>query len=139
LEAAKTLGSSFADGLFLVALQDANGARALVTAMARALHLPLAGTHDPQAQLFNFLADKRVLLVLDNLEQIVDEVEVLATLLAAAPGVKMLATSREVLNLTDEWLLTLGELPVPDEHALRDTTGEALQRYDAVRLFAERA
>ena len=139
LEAAATLFTHFADGATVVALQDATNALALVNTTVRALHCPLAGSQDPQTQLLNFLSDKNLLLVLDNLEQLVDEAGWLTTLLAAVPGVKVLATSREVLNLTNEWLLSVDGLPVPDEHALAQHDVEAFAQYDAMQLFVERA
>ncbi|GAA0443921.1 BTAD domain-containing putative transcriptional regulator [Actinoplanes campanulatus] len=80
------------------------------------------------------LAGRRLLLVLDNCEQVVDEAAALAGhLLPRAPELRILATSREPLGLTGEVLHPVGGLPVPPE----DTTD--LDGFPAVRLFADRA
>ncbi len=139
VEAAATLVPHFANGAVFVPLQDATDPLSLLTVIAHALHCPLAGSHDPLTQLINFLTHKELILVLDNLEHLLDGVEPISTLLAAVPGVKILATSREVLNLVDEWLYPLDELPVPDEKALAHEDVTNLAAYDAVSLFVERA
>ncbi|MEV0902322.1 BTAD domain-containing putative transcriptional regulator [Actinoplanes sp. NPDC049802] len=80
------------------------------------------------------LAGRRLLLVLDNCEHVVDEAATLAGhLLPRAPGLRILATSREPLGITGEMLHPVGGLPVPPA----DTTD--LTGFAAVRLFADRA
>ncbi|MBN1966705.1 MAG: hypothetical protein JW910_18780, partial [Anaerolineae bacterium] len=78
------------------------------------------------------------LLVLDNFEHLLDGAEHLPDLLAAAPGLKLLVTSREALRLQEEWLRPLTGLRAPD-----DTAGNGLsvglESYSAVQLFVERA
>jgi predicted ATPase len=82
--------------------------------------------------------DKQVLLVLDNCEHLLDACAALASrLLAAAPGVRILATSRQALGTAGEHLLEVPPLPVPDPG--RPMTPRAIARGEAVRLFAERA
>ena len=84
----------------------------------------------PQRQLLEHLADRRLLLVLDNFEHLLggqeagdrgqeaeDGAGLLVEILQAAPGVKLLVTSRERLNLRDEWLLPLGGLALPPDDA----------------------
>jgi predicted ATPase len=80
---------------------------------------------------------KRLLLVLDNFEQVADAAPLLAELLAAAPGLKMLVSSRSMLRLSGEHEFPVPPLPVPPAGAARDvgTAG----RYASVRLFTERA
>ena len=63
--------------------------------------------HDPAAQLLALVAGKRMLVVLDN-RQHLDDVSLVADLVAAAPGVRVLATSRERLHLQAEWIFELG-------------------------------
>ncbi|MER6826438.1 BTAD domain-containing putative transcriptional regulator [Streptosporangium sp. NPDC000563] len=90
----------------------------------------------PLARLVAALADRPVLLVLDNCEHLVAEVAELAGhLLAACPGLRVLATGREALGITGEVLHPVAPLPVP-----RAGTGaEEALAYPAVRLFADRA
>ncbi|MFC0114045.1 ATP-binding protein [Kibdelosporangium aridum] len=99
--------------------------------------------------LADHLTDKRLLLVLDNCEHLVGACAVLASelLLAAAPGLRILATSRQALTVAGEHLLEVPPLPVPDpEQPLRprtvtrhEATRHEATRHEAVRLFAERA
>ena len=90
---------------------------------------------DPNTQLFSYLKDKQVLLLADNLEHLLSGpgIEVLSELLASAPQVKLLTTSRESLRLQGEWVFEVHGLPVPDNEradgALQDTSAELfLQR-----------
>ncbi|MFC4063996.1 BTAD domain-containing putative transcriptional regulator [Actinoplanes subglobosus] len=80
------------------------------------------------------LSDRRLLLVLDNCEHVVDAAAALAgRLLAGASGLRILATSREPLGITGEALVPVGGLPVPPE------TADDLAAFPAVRLFLDRA
>lgn len=98
--------------------------------------MPANQTDGGTARLVSGLAARRMLLILDNCEQIVTEVARLAhTLLGACPGVRILATSREALGITGETLCPVPRLAVPAEGTSLD---EALAA-PAVRLFADRA
>jgi predicted ATPase len=88
-------------------------------------------------RLAGVLGGKRVLLVLDNCERVVDAASVVADLLARAPGVKVLTTSRTPLHAYGEREFPLPPFPMPDLTRLPSV--EALSQYDAVRLFIERA
>jgi predicted ATPase len=83
------------------------------------------------------LASKHLLLVLDNFERLIDAVSVVADLLAHAPGVKVLATSRTPLRAYGEHEFPLLPFPMPDLADLPSV--EALSQYEAVRLFIQRA
>jgi predicted ATPase len=80
---------------------------------------------------------KRLLLVLDNFEQVAEAAPLLAELLSAAPGLKMLATSRTMLRLSGEHEFPVPPLPVPPAGAVSDVA--TARRYDSVRLFTLRA
>ena len=77
------------------------------TFLVEALELPASPT-PPEAQLREHLRSRELLLVLDNLEHLLGATPLLAELLAHAPGLKLLVTSRERLNLRGEWLLPPG-------------------------------
>lgn len=137
LEAASQVQDDFADGVYFVPLAPVISARYLVPVIADALGLAFASASraDPKAQLFSYLKEKQVLLLLDNLEQLLAEpgIELLADLLADAPHVKLLATSREALGLQGEWVFEVQGLPIPDG---RDA---AKAQNTSVELFLQRA
>jgi predicted ATPase len=101
--------------------------------IAGVLNVPLSGAGEPAMPLLNFLKNKQMLLVLDNFEHVLDGAELLGRILAEAPRIKMLVTSREALNLVQEWRLELTGLPLPE------LSGENVSANSAVQLFVERA
>jgi predicted ATPase/DNA-binding SARP family transcriptional activator/Tfp pilus assembly protein PilF len=131
----------FDDGIYFVALAAVAEAGALVPAIAASLGLSFYDRIPPLVQLLNYLRGKHILLVIDNFEHLLDGVEVLLDILRTAPGVKLLVTSREPLDLEAEWLLAVEGLPYPDEEALTHQAeeGAAILDYSAVRLFVLQA
>src|SRR5512143_2786604 len=138
IETAVHIQTIFADGVYFVPLASVSATRFIVPVIADAIGFTFqsASLIDPQLQLFNYLKEKQVLLVVDNLEHLLAEpgVEVLADLLANAPRVKLLATSRESLGLQDEWAFEVQGLPIPES---RYTEGSA--QNTSVELFLQRA
>ncbi|HMQ30947.1 MAG TPA: BTAD domain-containing putative transcriptional regulator [Chloroflexaceae bacterium] len=134
IELAARHAPAFADGAAFAALQPIASPELLVGAVADAVGCRLSGAEAPRVQLLSHLRDKALLLVLDNFEHLLAGAELLGELLAAAPGLRLLVTSREVLNLQEEWSYPLDGLAFPPEVATADAEG-----YAAVRLFAERA
>ncbi len=126
--------TTFADGVFFVPLQPVQMATAVLPTIADTLHLQLKANDTPLRQIGRFLHNKTTLLLLDNLEQLLACADDLSDLLAVAPGLKLLVTSREVLNLQEEWLYPVAGLPVPIDLSDPDTI-----QGDAVALFIERA
>ncbi len=126
--------SGFPDGIYFVSLQPLNEASLMVSAMVESLRLTSYDQHDPHTQLFDFLRDKQLLLILDNVEHLLDGVALVSDLLADAPGVTVLATSREALNLQEEWRYPVKGLSFP----LSDLTPE-VEDYEAVQLFLHNA
>jgi predicted ATPase len=138
LRVATQVRAAFPHGVWLVelaALTDGNllpQTLADILGIRDQLHAPTAG------MLADHLADKQLLLVLDNCEHLVDTSAALVSeLLTMAPGLRVLATSRQALGVVGEQLLEVPPLPVPAPG--RQMTTRAIARYDAVRLFAERA
>lgn len=135
LAAAGAVVEHFVDGVYFVNLQPAEAAASIPTAIAAALKLTLRDSRPALVQVGEHLATKEMLLLLDNFEHLMaGGVDILLDILAAAPRVKLLVTSREVLNLREEWIYHLYGLPVPTDHGV-----EGWHEYGAVQLFVERA
>ena len=135
LRAAEGLVEHFADGVCFVPLDALGSAELLAPTLLETLHVPRSPTLTPEGQLLRHLADQHLLLVLDGFEKLLEGATLVAQVLREAPGVKVLVTSRERLNLQEEWLLPLQGLSYPGEEAVT----EALEGYEAVRLFVQRA
>lgn len=120
----------FTDGLFCVPLASVHSASYLVPAIAQVLGVVVAGSTDLRGQIVSSLRDRRILLLLDNLEHLLGSVDVIAELLQAAPEIKLLVTSQVRLNLSGEWVFDIQGLPfpAPDEE-------QNLESYGSVRLF----
>ncbi|NEE03642.1 AfsR/SARP family transcriptional regulator [Phytoactinopolyspora halotolerans] len=98
----------------------------------------LPRAYEASRRLVDVLADKDVVLVLDNCEHLVEAVAVLAdTLLAACPRLRVVCTSREPLDVAGEQLYSVGPLGLPD--ADQHVSADDAYAYGAIRLFAERA
>src|SRR5690606_39363571 len=96
---------SFPHGVYFVSMVGATSANYLVTALVDALDLTL-GLQEPEAQLLAYLRDRELLLIIDNFGHLVEAgVRLLSRILQHAPGVHILVTSRERLNLTEEWVV----------------------------------
>jgi predicted ATPase/class 3 adenylate cyclase len=146
LEAAGNLVDRFGDGVWLAELAALGDPSQIAPEIARAVGAPDVPGVPISAVLTQFLADKDLLLLVDNAEHLVDGVAGLAgPLLAAAPRLRILATSREALAVPGEAVLQLQSLSCPafDRHgSTEDTTQAALDAAgatEAVRLFVERA
>jgi predicted ATPase/class 3 adenylate cyclase/DNA-binding SARP family transcriptional activator len=87
-----------------------------------------------QDLLFRFLSDRKALLVLDNLEQLIGCADVISGLISSAPGVKLLVTSRERLNLPNEWVLEIVGLSFPHGQELSQVS-----QFESVQLFVKTA
>ncbi|MFI8996423.1 ATP-binding protein [Streptomyces sp. NPDC053542] len=136
LRAAYEAQPSFRDGAWWVELSPLRrGGSLLAHTIAEALPLADQTTRPMIDVLAEYLAERETLLVLDTCEHLVDECALVAeALLAAAPGLRIVVTSRRPLGIAEERLLTVAPLPVPEtsEH-------EAVEEADAVALLAARA
>ena len=133
VEIASRQSSLFGDGVYFVPLQPLPDSQMLATAIADAIGLSFSGQKDPVVQLLYYLRGKQILLLLDNFEHLLDGVPLLVQILEAAQNVKLLVTSREVLNIQQEWLCQVRGLPVPS-----GSNEEDLEHYGSTRLFVER-
>jgi predicted ATPase/Tfp pilus assembly protein PilF len=103
---------AFADGVAFIELAPINTPDLLIAALAQHLGLDLKKANDPGRWLLAYLADKSLLLVLDNFEQLLDSVAFISAIRAQAPHVKLLITSRERLGVPGEVVVELRGLPV---------------------------
>ncbi|MEZ4621683.1 MAG: BTAD domain-containing putative transcriptional regulator [Caldilineaceae bacterium] len=135
------------DGLFFVPLQPVSAVSGVIPAIADALGFHFYGGTSPQEQLFSYLREKQMLLLLDNFEHLPAAADLVAALLVEAPSVKVLVTSREALKLQEEWFHPLSGLRLPPqaqpaslrENDAADTRDVMIERYDAVQLFVQTA
>jgi predicted ATPase/DNA-binding SARP family transcriptional activator len=123
LEVLQAIAGEYPDGAAFVPLAAVRDPKLLVPTIGQVLAVREGGAEPLEVILADWLRERRMLLLLDNFEQLVEGGEQLGPLLAAAPGLQLLVTSRSSLRLTVEH-----ELPIPP-----------LERQDALALLVERA
>ncbi|NLX09982.1 MAG: AAA family ATPase [Chloroflexi bacterium] len=140
LEVASRLHDQFPDGIYFVPLAPLCLCEPddIMTTIAGVM--PFRFHHEnrgPREQFFDYLREKhakRLLLVLDNFEHLLECSEIVSEILAETTGLKILVTSREALNLQEEWVRQLTGMSYPDH-----VNGHPLEEYSAVQLFVDRA
>lgn len=138
LRLAADISDDFSDGTFFVDLAPVSDPALVTPTIASTLGVREEGWERPVGEsLADHLRDRRLLLVLDNFEQVVPAAPLVTELLAAAPSLKIVVTSRASLRLQVEQELPLTPLNVPDVNALAPV--EDLFRNEAVALFVQRA
>lgn len=144
IEVASVLEDTFADGATFIPLAAVGSHELMVSAVADALDFSFFGPEEPKRQLLAYLRNKEMLLVLDNLEHLLGDISLIVQILETAPGLKLLATSRETLNLHAEWVFDLEGLSYLRKAppATPPTEAEKQRRvedYDATHLFVQSA
>ena len=134
VKAAEGTANDFKNGVFFVALAPIHKPEHILQKIAEALKFPLTTHEEPQLQLLRYLRKRQLLLVMDNFEHLLDGIGIISEILQEAPAVKILATSRERLNLQSETILSVGGMSFPDQAGLKDTLA-----YDSINLFMQRA
>lgn len=138
LETAAQSAGAFPDGVWVAELAGPAATRPPGDAVIAALGIRDDSAADPTRLLADALRDSRMLLILDNCEHLVDQAaELTAQLLHAAPGLRILVTSREPLLVAGEVVWAVPPLTLPDPGA--DGNPAALARFSAVQLFVARA
>ena len=134
IEVAYAQHSSFSDGVYFVPLAHVTAIEYVAPTIADILGFTFHGPSDVHKQLFDYLHEKSLLLVLDNFEHLLVAGQLLSDLLQNAPGARVLVTSRGRLNVHGEWVFEVQGLPVPplDQH-------DELETYSAVALFLQSA
>ncbi|MDY0746352.1 winged helix-turn-helix domain-containing protein [Paucibacter sp. R3-3] len=136
LAVAESRAASFEDGVCYLDFAPIVDGQMVPALIAAGLRLP--GRDEVLSSIQNFLRERRLLIVLDNCEHLIEPLATLAEqLLSSGPGVHLLATSREPMRAEGEWLHRVGALALPPE-GLVPSAAEAL-RYPAIELFVERA
>ena len=139
LAVARELLAAFEHGVIFVDLAPLTDPALLIPAIAHALAVRDAGGQPLGEQLADYLQDKHLLVVLDNVEHLLTAAPDVAVLLAAAPDLKVLATSRAPLRLRGEHVLPLPPLALPAIDARRPLDLPAVAAVPAVALFVQRA
>jgi len=141
LHTGEQLQADFTHGVAFIPLASVDSVDAAILAIASGIHLHFYGLSEPGTQLLNYLAEKQMLLILDNVEQLLIEgtskaniVELALKVLQIAPRVKLLVTSREALRLQGEWVFEVSGLAFPDAEQVGIS-----EEYAAISLFTHHA
>ena len=134
LKAAQEAAEDLDDGVFFVSLAPIRSIEPIIQTIAEAVKFPLATHEEPQHQLLRYLRKRQLLLVMDNFEHLLHGVDIVSEILQAAPAVKILATSREKLNLQSETNLYVGGMELPGQ-----VKSEDIVKNDAITLFTQSA
>lgn len=138
LQLGAELMDGFMDGTYFIDLAPIRDPNSFLTTIARTIRLSESSDGSLLDDLKEQLADKSMLLLLDNFEQITAAATLVVTLLQYCPRLKLLVTSREALHVRGEHLYPVPPLGLPevsDGHISR----EALTQYESIQLFVERA
>ncbi|MGH7552199.1 MAG: ATP-binding protein, partial [Longimicrobiales bacterium] len=137
VEAAAKCIHDFRDGVAYVPLAPIAEATLVFAAIAQTLGVAPRGEQQLLEAAIDHLRDRRLLLVLDNFEQVLDAADNVATLVTSCPETTVMVTSRFALRLSMEREFPVAPLRTPDLDTTK--TAETLRAYPAVELFAERA
>lgn len=135
--------SRYTDGVRYISMTTVTSAESILPALADGLELRSADGAVGRSELFDYLRQRRMLLLLDNFEQVLDGVDLLLSILDSAPALQILVTSRVRLNVRGEYVVRLRGLPWPEWEIPLEAVGEKtvaeIGEYGAVQLFVESA
>jgi predicted ATPase len=134
LQVAFDLIDEYKNGVVFVPLASVESPTLFVSTIIESIGFQMAGEVPPREQLLGYLREKETLLIFDNFEHLLDAAELLGEIANRSPGVKILTTSRERLNLRGEWLFEVMGMPEPKF----PETGE-IGHQDAIQLFTQSA
>ena len=134
LQIAAQVADSFPGGVTFVPLAPITDAEVVAPAVVEALHLETAQS-SPRDRLLAHFRERHALLVMDNFEQVLGAATLVADLIRACPGLKVIASSRGPLRISGEQEMPVPPLALPDPGA----SAERVSQYEAVRLFIDRA
>ncbi len=131
-EAAARITPMFAHGGYFVQLAPILSPNLVAPTLASSIGLFLQGDEPLRTQLINYLSERELLLVLDNFEHLMSDIDLIIEILYAAPQIRLLVTSRERLNLREEWVIDIYGLQYP-----QDGSGYPIEDYSAIQFFME--
>ena len=137
LQLAAEAAPGFSDGAFWVPLAPISDPDLVPSTIAHALGVHVGGKEVPMERVIEHVRGKRMLLVLDNFEQVLPAAPSVSALLATGPDLKVIASSRAPLRISGEQEFPVPPLDLPDPHGAGSL--DVLAQSDAVRLFVERA
>jgi predicted ATPase/class 3 adenylate cyclase len=136
-EAAHQLLPQFPDGVWMIHLVEVRNIQGIYNALFETLSIPEDFNKDPLQAILEALEEKRILLLFDNCEHVIDLIAQTATqILHRTKHLRILATSREPLNIAGEMVRRVPVLSYPEE---TDVTAELVTTFEAAQLFCERA
>ncbi len=137
LEIGARSATRYPDGVYFVPLEPITEAALVPATIAERLSLPDRGGREPVERLKEYLRERRLLIILDNFEQVIEAAPLVTELLADAPGLGIVATSREALRVYGEQEYPVPPLAVPDPAVVHEVA--LASQFGAVELFLERA
>ena len=133
---ADRLKGSFSDGIVTIDLASITMPDLVLPAIARAFGIPESGADSVMQRLFRAIGDQRILLLIDNFEQVAAARTSVAELMRELPNISFLVTSRMPLHIIGEYEYAVSSLPVPGPN---DSVDGQIADYPAVQLFIQRA
>lgn len=131
-EAGARIAHQFAQSSYFIPLAPITSPALIIPTLATSLGYVFRGSETPLIQLIDFLRNRGLLLILDNFEHLLEGVDLISELLHAAPTLRLLITSRERLNLQQEWVLDIQGLDYPG-----NATGDSVEHYSAIQFFLQ--
>jgi predicted ATPase/transcriptional regulator with XRE-family HTH domain len=139
-ETTHLLHQDFPDGVIFVNLASLEDPNLLAPAVAQSAQFDATASKSPIEAVIAGFSNKRILLVLDNIENLVGDAAALVfDVLQSCPQLKIMATSREAMQIAGEQVFSVPALDFPTEMHLLSMDFEALTQFSSIRLFAERA
>jgi len=138
LQAVMQLTNLFEDGTFFIDLSSVNDPESLFASIVRTIGLRRTSDNSLFDEIRKYLRDKKMLLLLDNFEQLTSAAASLRELLRDCPELKFVITSREALRVRGEHIFPVAPLPLPDT-GFRKLAVEQLKENEAIQMFVERA
>jgi transcriptional regulator with XRE-family HTH domain/tetratricopeptide (TPR) repeat protein len=133
IQAARDVVQQFPDGVFFLNLAGLDSADHLVSTVASALSFSFHSMADSKTQLLHHLHTQKLLLIFDNYEHLLPRTELISEIIGTTSDIKIMVTSRERLNVQEEWIFPVKGLSYPQFENSND------HEFDTVRLFQQRA
>jgi non-specific serine/threonine protein kinase len=137
LRVAADIIDQFLGGVFIVDLAPVQDSQLFLSTIADTLDIREVPGEPLIETIKHTLLDKKMLLLLDNFEQIIDAANYVSELLSASPHLKVFVTSRETLNIYGEQIYNVPPMSIPDPEKLEST--QRLLQYESIKLFTQRA